>query len=52
MNHVYAATITNALTPSLPVTGGEGTIAITATGVVLIAGAAALIVRARRQHNN
>lgn len=52
VNHVYAATITNALTPSLPVTGGEGTIAITATGVVLIAGAAALIVRARRQHNN
>ena len=52
VDHVYAATITNALTPSLPVTGGEGTIAITATGVVLIAGAAALIVRARRQHNN
>ena len=44
--------ITNTKTPSLPVTGGEGTIAITATGVVLIAGAAALIVRARRQHNN
>lgn len=44
--------ITNNKTPSLPVTGGEGTIAITATGVVLIAGAAALIVRARRQHNN
>lgn len=44
--------ITNTKTPSLPVTGGEGTVAITATGVVLIAGAAALIVRARRQHNN
>lgn len=44
--------ITNTKTPSLPVTGGEGTIAITATGVVLIAGAATLIVRARRQHNN
>lgn len=43
--------ITNTKTPSLPVTGGEGTIAITATGVVLIAGAAALIVRARKQNN-
>lgn len=50
--HVLSQTITNTKTPSLPVTGGEGTIAITATGVVLIAGAAALIVRARRQHNN
>lgn len=44
--------IENKKTPNLPVTGGAGTIAITATGVVLIAGAAALIVRARRQHNN
>lgn len=43
--------ITNTKTPSLPVTGGEGTIAITAAGVVLIAGAAALIVRARKQNN-
>lgn len=50
--HVLSQRITNTKTPSLPVTGGEGTIAITATGVVLIAGAAALIVRARRQHNN
>lgn len=52
VEHVLPQTITNTKTPSLPVTGGEGTIAITATGVVLIAGAAALIVRARRQHNN
>lgn len=52
VEHVLSQTITNTKTPSLPVTGGEGTIAITATGVVLIAGAAALIVRARRQHNN
>ena len=50
VNHVYAATITNALTPSLPVTGGAGTVAITAAGVVLVAGAAAVIVRARK-HN-
>ncbi|WP_317416590.1 SpaH/EbpB family LPXTG-anchored major pilin [Thermophilibacter provencensis] len=52
VERVLSQTITNTKTPSLPVTGGEGTIAITATGVVLIAGAAALIVRARRQHNN
>ena len=52
VNYVYTTTITNSMTPNLPVTGGEGTIAITATGVVLIAGAAALIVRARRQRNN
>lgn len=52
VEHVLSQIITNTKTPSLPVTGGEGTIAITATGVVLIAGAAALIVRARRQHNN
>lgn len=52
VEHVLSQSITNTKTPSLPVTGGEGTIAITATGVVLIAGAAALIVRARRQHNN
>lgn len=49
--YVLSQTITNTKTPSLPVTGGEGTIAITATGVVLIAGAAALIVRARKQNN-
>lgn len=52
VEQVLSQTITNTKTPSLPVTGGEGTIAITASGVVLIAGAAALIVRARRQHNN
>lgn len=52
VNYVYTTTITNSMTPNLPVTGGEGTIAITATGVVLIAGAAALIVRARKQRNN
>lgn len=50
--YVVDTKVSNTKTPSLPVTGGEGTIAITATGVVLIAGAAALIVRARRQHNN
>lgn len=49
--YVLSQTITNTKTPSLPVTGGEGTIAITAAGVVLIAGAAALIVRARKQNN-
>ena len=51
VEHVLSQTITNTKTPSLPVTGGEGTIAITAAGVVLIAGAAALIVRARKQNN-
>ena len=51
VNHVYAATITNALTPALPVTGGAGTVAITAAGVVLVAGAAMLIVRARKNNN-
>lgn len=50
--YVVDTKVSNTKTPSLPVTGGEGTIAITAIGVVLIAGAAALIVRARRQHNN
>lgn len=35
----------------LPTTGGTGTIALTAAGVVLVAGAAALIVRARRNEN-
>lgn len=51
VGYVLSQTITNTKTPSLPVTGGEGTIAITAAGIVLIAGAAALIVRARKQNN-
>ncbi|WP_353653046.1 SpaA isopeptide-forming pilin-related protein [Olsenella uli] len=36
--------------PDLPSTGGAGTIALTAAGVVLIAGAAAFIVRARKEN--
>ena len=35
--------------PGLPTTGGAGTVALTAAGVVLIAGAAAFIVRSRKQ---
>ena len=34
----------------LPVTGGAGTVAMTAAGVVLVAGAAAFIVRSRKQN--
>ena len=34
----------------LPTTGGMGTVALTAAGVVLVAGAAALIVRSRKQN--
>lgn len=34
----------------LPVTGGPGTVALTAAGVVLVAGAAAFIVRSRKQN--
>ncbi len=34
----------------LPTTGGAGTVALTAAGVVLIAGAAAFIVRSRKQN--
>lgn len=44
-------TITNTKTPALPVTGGAGTVAITAAGVALVAGAAMLIVRARKNNN-
>lgn len=44
-------TITNTKTPALPVTGGAGTVAVTAAGVVLVAGAAMLIVRARKNNN-
>ena len=36
--------------PGLPTTGGAGTVALTAAGVVLIAGAAAVIVRSRKQN--
>lgn len=36
--------------PALPTTGGSGTVALTAAGVVLIAGAAAFIVRSRKQN--
>ena len=36
--------------PGLPTTGGAGTVALTAAGVVLIAGAAAFIVRSRKQN--
>lgn len=42
--------ILNHKTPKLPITGGSGTIALTAAGVVLVAGAAALIVRTRRNN--
>lgn len=48
---VNVPTITNTKTPALPVTGGAGTVAITAAGVVLVAGAAMLIVRARKNNN-
>lgn len=48
---VVNKTITNSKTPALPVTGGAGTVAITAAGVVLVAGAAMLIVRARKNNN-
>lgn len=48
---VVSKTITNSKTPALPVTGGAGTVAITAAGVVLVAGAAMLIVRARKSDN-
>lgn len=48
---VVSETITNSKTPALPVTGGAGTVAITAAGVVLVAGAAMLIVRARKNNN-
>ena len=34
----------------LPVTGGSGTVILTAAGVVLVAGAAALIVRSRKEN--
>lgn len=42
--------IVNTKNPVLPSTGGAGTIALTAAGVVLIAGAAAFIVRARKEN--
>ena len=42
--------IVNTKNPVLPVTGGAGTVALTAAGVVLIAGAAAFIVRSRKQN--
>ena len=48
---VVSQPITNTKTPALPVTGGAGTIAITAAGVVLVAGAAIMIVRARKSNN-
>ena len=48
---VVSQPITNTKTPALPVTGGAGTIAITAAGVVLVAGAATMIVRARKSNN-
>ena len=35
---------------TLPTTGGAGTVALTAAGVVLVAGAAAFIVRSRKQN--
>lgn len=48
---IVSKTIDNTKTPALPVTGGAGTVAITAAGVVLVAGAAMLIVRARKSDN-
>ena len=42
--------VANYANPVLPVTGGAGTVALTAAGVVLIAGAAAFIVRSRKQN--
>lgn len=48
---IVSKTIVNTKTPALPVTGGAGTVAITAAGVVLVAGAAMLIVRARKNNN-
>ncbi len=36
----------------LPTTGGEGTVALTAAGVVLMAGAAGFVVLARRRNSN
>lgn len=48
---IVSKTIDNTKTPALPVTGGAGTVAITAAGVVLVAGAAMLIVRARKNNN-
>lgn len=38
------------ITSMLPTTGGPGTVALTAAGVVLVAGAAAFIVRSRKQN--
>ena len=35
---------------NLPTTGGAGTVALTAAGVVLVAGAAAFIVRSRKEN--
>ena len=40
----------NDLSTMLPTTGGTGTVALTAAGVVLVAGAAAFIVRSRKQN--
>ena len=37
-------------TIELPTTGGAGTVALTAAGVVLVAGAAAFIVRSRKEN--
>lgn len=48
---IVSKTIDNTKTPALPVTGGAGTVAVTAAGVVLVAGAAMLIVRARKNNN-
>lgn len=48
---IVSKTIDNTKTPALPVTGGAGTVAITAAGVVLVAGAAMLTVRARKNNN-
>lgn len=48
---IVTQSIDNTKTPALPVTGGAGTIAITAAGVVLVAGAATMIVRARKSNN-
>ena len=42
--------VENYANPVLPTTGGAGTVALTAAGVVLIAGAAAFIVRSRKQN--
>lgn len=45
---VLDSDVVDTLAPNLPITGGAGTFALTAAGVVLVAGSLVLVVRGRR----